>query len=344
MKKKIVFVVTKSEIGGAQTWIYELKKIIQPYYDVYLITSENGWLTNKFDKNKVKIIPNIIKFFDFKASYKIAKYLKSISADIIISNSANAGIHARLSKILYSHKHIYVSHGWSCIYNGGSFKKLFCFIEKMLSFITDCILCVSNRDSSNAISIIGINEKKISIIKNSISPLTYKVTKNKRKKIIFLGRLAHPKRPDLFINASKYFPNADFYLVGDGPKKYLIEDEKNKSNNLFFLGEIKNFSNFHEYDIFILCSDSEGLPMSAIEAASAGLPLLLSNVGGCEELIFSEHGISNGLLFENTLDSLNCAIQNMLNDYDAFLQKAQSLRSEFDIANVLDSYIKIIEE
>ncbi|WGO83648.1 glycosyltransferase [Arsenophonus apicola] len=344
MKKKIVFVVTKSGIGGAQTWIYELKKIIQPYYDIYLIVSEHGWLTDKFDKNKVKIIPDIIKFFSFKASYKIAKYLKTISADVIISNSANAGVHARLSKLLYNHKHIYVSHGWSCIYNGGKFKKLFCFIEKTFSSITDCILCVSNRDSNNAINIIGIDEKKISIIRNSISPLTCKVTKNKRKKIIFLGRLVHPKRPDLFIHASKYFPDADFYLVGDGPQKYLFEGKENKRNNLFFLGEIKNFNSFHEYDIFILCSDSEGLPMSALEAASAGLPLLLSNVGGCAELIFSKDGISNGLLFENTLDSLNCAIKNMLDDYDIFLHKAQSLRAEFDIANVLDSYIKIIEE
>lgn len=39
-REKIAFIITKSEIGGAQTWVYELKKTLDDNYDIYLIVSE----------------------------------------------------------------------------------------------------------------------------------------------------------------------------------------------------------------------------------------------------------------------------------------------------------------
>lgn len=82
---------------------------------------------------------------------------------------------------------------------------------------------------------------------------------------------------------------------------------------MFFLGEINNFNDYLNYDIFILSSDSEGLPMSALEAASAGLPIILSNVGGCNELIITENNNSNGFTFNNTVQDLE---KNKLATYE----------------------------
>ncbi|MER1860411.1 glycosyltransferase [Proteus mirabilis] len=336
MKKKIVFIITKSEVGGAQTWVHEMYKLLNDEYDIYLIISDKGWLTSKFPEDKVKVIPEIKKMFSIKASIKISNYLKKIGANVTISNSANAGLHSRIANLFYKNRCIYVSHGWSCIYNGGRFKFIFCYIERLLSYLTDSILCVSQKDFDNAKNIIGIPSKKLKVIKNGTSPKPIKSNINLTKKFLFVGRLAYPKRPNLFIEASRKFPQHNFYLVGDGPLS------KNYSNitqkNLFFLGEIKNFISFNDYDVFVLSSDSEGLPMSAIEAGSAGVPLLLSNVGGCSELIHN-----NGIIFENNIDSLLNAIQKILNNYHYYYQNSSSYKSIFHINTSKQHYMNLID-
>lgn len=344
MNKKIAIVITKSEIGGAQTWALELYNILKPNFDVYLITSEEGWLTKYFPNKNIFIIPDLASSKKPLCIFKISKFLKKNKIETVISNSANAGIYSRLAKLLKPHNHIYVSHGWSCIYNGGRFKNIFCYIEKLLSLISDRILCVSEQDKKNAIDIIGINKNKISVIKNRISPLKRKENINERLKALFVGRLTHPKRADLFIEAAKKQPFIDFYIVGDGP---LLEKLKSQCSdtykNIFFLGEISNFNTYCDFDIFVLCSDSEGLPMSAIEAGSAGLPLILSNVGGCSELIYYSDNKSNGLLIKNDIDNLSEALTEISTNYIVYYKCAQNMREQFDINSISHEYIKLIQ-
>ncbi|MDB6374978.1 glycosyl transferase family 1 [Photorhabdus sp. HUG-39] len=342
--KNLVFVITKSEIGGAQTWIYELKNLLKNHYEIYLITSDNNWLTKKSNDEHIAIIPEIANMKNPIAILKIASSLKKFKADVVISNSANAGIYSRLAKLFYKHRHIYVSHGWSCIYNGGKFKKVFCFIEKILSLLSDKILCVSLTDKNNAVNIIGINSNKLIVIRNGVTPMPKKDIINNKKKILFVGRMVHPKRPDLLVTVADKLSYADFYFVGDGTMKANLVTSYSRKENVFFLGEIKNFNSFKDYDIFVLCSESEGLPMSALEAASAGVPIALSNVGGCSELIFSiALNKTNGVLFSNNVDDLYEKLNMILGNYNEYYSTAQIVKTRFDINHLKDKYIGLIE-
>ncbi|EJL6492993.1 glycosyltransferase [Vibrio cholerae] len=256
--------------------------------------------------------------------------MKKNDISIIVASSANAGLYARFIKIFHNCRVIYVSHGWSCIYNGGRFKHFFIFIERILSYLSDYILCVSKKDSYNAISSIKISKSKIVHIRNCVFP-----RRDKKKystdisfKILFLGRLSHPKRPDLLIEAVKNFPNVTLDIIGDGP----LRDICNKYDNVNFLGMVENFDNFSDYDIFALISDSEGMPMSALEAASSGMPLLLSDVGGCSELV-----MGNGLLVKNSVDNIVIAIDNILRNYTIMKSEALKHSDDFDIYK---SYLK----
>ena len=158
--KKIAFIVTKSEIGGAQTWTNEMMKLVRNEGSVYLITSENGWLTEQGNFEKVLILPQLKKHFSFSGYISLLKYIRKENINVMVASSANAGIYSRMARLLSKFKCIYVSHGWSCIYNGGMLKSIFIKIEKYLSYITDVIWCVSRSDEEKAISIIGINKRK----------------------------------------------------------------------------------------------------------------------------------------------------------------------------------------
>ena len=331
--KKIVFVITKSEIGGAQTWVRDQIKLLNKDFESIIITNESGWLTNNVTESKVFFVKEIESRFSIKALLKILKILKQEKVDISVSSSANAGLYSRLTRVFYKHRVIYVSHGWSCLYNGGRLQPVLIKIENFLSFFSDKILCVSKKDKEKAVDIIGIKGSKIEVIRNAIYPKKQRVKEiDSTFNILFLGRLATPKRLDLLIEAVNKIEDVTLTIVGDGPKTGTYR----LNSKVKFLGAISNFNEFYKYDLFALISDSEGLPMSALEAASAGMPLLLSNVGGCSELINN-----NGLIVDNNVKDIVDAINNIKNNYLIYNKSAHSNMLDFDINKLKGDYIKL---
>ena len=335
--KTIAFVITKSIIGGAQGWVLEQVKLLKDDCKIILITSEPGWLTETIVCDKVVIIPEIRKMASIKAIYSLYKTLKENNVDVVVSSSANAGLYSRLARLFLRFRGVYVSHGWSCIYNGNLLKFIFCYIEKLLSNITDVVWCVSQSDADKAVNIIGIKSEKIVTQLNAITPLTERPDRQCQNKIIYVCRLAYPKRPDLILKVAAANPQYDLDIVGDGEYYQELKKEFDSCENIHFYGEIKGFDKFSEYDVFVLTSESEGLPMAAIEATSASLPVILSNVGGCGEVVDQ-----NGILIENTTEELESALNTVFANYDSFYKAAQKQKNKFDINNVKNKCREII--
>lgn len=335
--KTIAFVITKSIIGGAQGWVLEQVKLLKDDCKIILITSEPGWLTETIVCDKVVIIPEIRKMASIKAIYYLYKTLKDNKVDVVVSSSANAGLYSRLTRLFLRFRGVYVSHGWSCIYNGNLLRFIFCYIEKLLSYITDVVWCVSQSDADKAVNIIGIKPEKIVTQLNAITPLVERPDRQCQNKIIYVCRLAYPKRPDLILKVAAANPQYDLDIVGDGEYYQELKKEYDRYENIHFYGEIKGFDKFSEYDVFVLTSESEGLPMAAIEATSASLPVILSNVGGCGEVVDQ-----NGILIENTTEELESALNTVFANYDSFYKAAQKQKNKFDINSVKDKCREII--
>lgn len=303
--KNILFMVTKSQNGGAQKWTKEQIEICSNDFICYLATDENGWLSrNTIVKDKF-LNKLIYKRFSISYLMELNKFININKIDLIVASSANAGIYSRLIKIFNNKvKIIYISHGWSSIYNGGKLAFLYTFIEKYLSKISDSILCISKKDFENGRNVIGINSDKLKWITNKIYPIRNNKSLKKEDEIIKLltvARLEPPKRVDLLIEATKNLDIVELHIIGDGSQKSYLESIKHR--NVIFHGEIDGFNHFQDYDIFSLISDSEGLPLSALEAMSSGMPIILSDVGGCFELIDE-----NGILVKNDINLIKEAI------------------------------------
>ena len=95
---------------------------------------------------------------------------------------------------------------------------------------------------------------------------------------------------------SKY-PNTRFLIVGDGPERqmlhqYVIDNEL--SSSVLFVGFQLEIQKYLEvFDVMLITSYIEGLPLSLLEAMSIGVPVVSSNVSGIPELIKHEY---SGLL------------------------------------------------
>jgi len=311
-KKRLLFTVTRPILGGAQKWIVKQIKLFHDEFDIYLSCASDGWVVDEVRPyvQGILIDKNLNKRFSFSHLLLLNKFLKEHRIDLIIASSANAGIHARLGAFLTKRDVIYVSHGWSAVYNGTRLTKpIFIMIEKILAFITTKILNISQSDLLIAKNTITINPKKMVLINNAIEPLGEKldfVSDAKKIKIAMVARFELPKRQDLLIEAVQGFKDIELYLIGDGP---LLEAYRSKyeHKNIHFIGATNDvYSHLKTCDIFVLISNHEGLPLAAIEAMSIGMPLLLSNIEGCRTLVSD-----NGVLVENNICSIKEAIVNL---------------------------------
>lgn len=109
-------------------------------------------------------------------------------------------------------------------------------------------------------------------------------------------------------------------------------------NNVVFLGPVEDVETvLKTSDIMVLPSMDEGLPLSIIEAMSAGLPVIASRVGGIPELVKDGW---NGILIDPTAESLAVALEKIpFMDLSLMGERSRSLYEEnFTIEKMISSY------
>ena len=116
-----------------------------------------------------------------------------------------------------------------------------------------------------------------------------------RFRVVGAGRLYDNKRPHLFVQMAKNWPQADFVWFGDGElQKSLFQEIFDlRLNNISFPGSIANkelAQEFKKSSLFVLPSKSEGVPKVTQEAASCGLPVIIFGFYEAPSVIDGENG------------------------------------------------------
>ena len=324
------FLISSSRLGGAQIYTRNYALLLSNYFCTEIITgTDDSTIFNELPKVPLKIFKGLNVPFNLIAIIKLYKYFRNKKTNIIVTNSFAAGINGRIVGLLLNIKTIYVTHGWSYQYKHIFIKHFAFFIEYIFSKFS-YTLCISKSDLEIAINKFKISSNKIIYLKNRFisfsnqNNVSSHCFKQNIKNILFVGRNEYPKRLDLYIELSKYFLDYNFFIVGANQNEMT---SKLISNNIIFLGKIQDFHKYFEYDLFCLFSDSEGLPLSAIEAAANGIPLLLSNVGGCSELLVN----NNAILVNNDINEIVLKFNLLLRNYHLYAKSAESIKENFKI-------------
>lgn len=126
--------------------------------------------------------------------------------------------------------------------------------------------------------------------------------------IVSCSSITKVKRLELIVEALSYLKiPVKWVHFGDGDQRITIKELSDKKLNkskidYVFMGHtekndiLKYYTNNH-VDLFINTSESEGIPVSVMEAMSCGIPVVATDVGGTSEIV--KDGINGKLILKN---------------------------------------------
>jgi len=163
-----------------------------------------------------------------------------------------------------------------------------------------------------------------------------------------IGRLAPVKRQDLmlqvFARVCQKVPDAVLHLVGDGGERSKLEAlaaQLGVQDHVRFTGFQSEPGQFlHIMSAFLLTSESEGMPLSLLEAWAVGVPVATFRVGGLPELI--HHGETGYLAEFGNVDQLAEHVVHLLEhpkEAEAIANRCRDeVRQRFDVSTMARAY------
>ena len=288
-----------------------------------------------------KLIINYVNYYTFNSKRKfdlqfikeLIKYIKKYDINIIHSHGYKPSIIGFLISKITSAKLVVTCHLW---YNKGSLKlQFYHYLEKICMLKASEVIAVSKPIKDEIEQKIKRNVK---LIYNGININYYNFYDQEETNDYFksigitnsdfiigsVGRLNKQKRFDIIINLAQKLKisnnnsNIKFIIIGDGKLRdelsYKIK-ELSLENTVFLLGYREDTINFiKKFDIFLITSEIEGLPMVLLEAMAKAKAIVTTPVGSIPDFI---HHNKNGLIFD--LEDINGLIKNinkLINDPD----------------------------
>ena len=153
----------------------------------------------------------------------------------------------------------------------------------------DKIIAVSHFTKRVIVEKYGINPDKITVVHNAVYPIG---EGRKQNIVLFLGRLTIQKGPEYFLRAAKKvleYEDCRFVVAGMGEMLPRLIEEAiilGIANNVIFTGLLTEDEVKHIYSIasvYVMPSVSEPFGITALEAVSAGTPVIVSKTAGVSE-------------------------------------------------------------
>ncbi|MTJ12918.1 glycosyltransferase family 4 protein [Anabaena sp. UHCC 0187] len=342
-KPVLLYIITKSELGGAQKNVYDLIKNFCKDYEIHLATSQLGLLTEFVSDLDVPLhlISNLsrdIKFSgEFLAIKECISLINKIKPDIIHAHSSKAGVIARISGCISKTPVIFTAHGWGFTQGTPPLQRTVALIaEKLLAPLSAKLICVSESDRQLALSLRVGNQNSLRTVHNGIAniPVTIANPSQQPPQLIMVARFNEQKDHSTLLQAIAQLQNPCIHLdlVGSGSS---LESCKALANSLgiteqvSFLGDRRDVPDLlAQSQIFILSTHYEGLPISILEAMRAGLPVVATNVNGIPEEV--ENGKTGLLVPPKDIDALAKALQTLIESPELRQQMGEAGRQKFE--------------
>ena len=181
-----------------------------------------------------------------------------------------------------------------------------------------------------------------------------KETAFERKRILMLGSLKLYKSPLEFICLAQQLPQFAFELIVNDTQEnidlFITEHKVNISKNLAIYPRQSDVAPFYNRASLVLNLSNKKLfietfGLTALEAMSAGLPVIVPTEGGIAEMV--DDGINGYKIDVADLDCIGDAIKKLLTDKTKYIQmaeKALHCAKKFNADDMIERVEKILAD
>ncbi len=370
--KKVLFVITKGNFGGAQKYVFDLATSIpKDRFEIVVAMGEGGKLGEKLNEKDIRTIQigNLKRDMNIKneltSFWQLLQIIRKERPDILHLNSPKAGgIGGVAGRLCGTKNIIFTAHGWAFNENRPFWQKL--IIKKFSWFIillSHKTIAVSEK-IKNDMRPWPLIQNKMTVVYNGVGEIDFKSKDEARKFLIpdapknalwigTISELHHIKGLNYAIRAMRTVSQKHeviFVVLGEGEKRKELEKlivDEGLQGKIFLKGFVHEASTYLKaFDIFTLTSLSEAFSLALLEAGQASLPVVASRVGGIPELINSQ---SVGILVEskNIIDiykAIDYLIENKKECEGMAKNLNTRVRNEFSLQKTIEKTIAIYEK
>ena len=368
MKAKVIHIITKLELGGAQqNTLYTVEHLDRERFEVALWAGGGGILNDDAEKLEdvdFTIVPELVREIrparDFAALWQLYTMLRdevrfSEVPVIVHTHSSKAGILGRWAAKLAGVKHIVHSyHGFGFNdFQGWPVRTAFVLAEKVTRRATHEFIAVSRANMDKAVALGLAPEDSIRVIRSGIdiSMFEKKDIDVSAKKMdlgipadapvaLMVACMKPQKNPVDFVRlaeeVTKEVPEARFVAAGDGVLREEMEKAiqgRGLGDRAILLGWRRDVEELMwSSDVLVLTSLWEGLPRVFPQAMAAALPVVGTRVDGGPEAI--EDGVNGWLFPPGDVHGMAGKVAELLRSPELARQMGEAGRArvrEFDI-------------
>lgn len=325
---KILNFISSPSAGGAENYVKDLsKELMRQGHQAFIgfsCRAEDVGRSKEFEEKFLKELDNagIIYFFaghdsrrkPWLGAWRLRRFVRAHKIDIYHTHMPYGIFFGALLSIprVYTH-HTHKPRAGKALY--------FLFNRLVDSYVGISTICAKNlsRYTGRAVTTIlnGVDEKKFS---GRSMPRT---TRGDVIQGIAVGRIDKDKNYELLVSAINLLPKSikeklKISIAGEGPANLtqaLAEEieKRDLADTIELLGNRSDIPDLLlNSQLFLMSSASEGLPISLIEASISGLPCVVTDVGGCAEVVAA---CENGIIVEpGNPQALADAIQRLASD------------------------------
>ena len=356
-RKKVFYLITKSNWGGAQRYVYDLATTLDTTrFEPVVAMGGDGVLGEMLQNARIRTIvlsemQNKLSLRQArKAAAELRRILKAEQPEVLHLNSSTAGlIGALVGHTTRVPNIIFTAHGWAFNEDRPLWQRL---VLKKLHYLT---VLLSDRTIAVSRAIVTqmnwpFAERKMKVINPGRTiGVTYERDDARAKLVGFCPALApyqndtwlvciaelHAiKRHLVLLDAFRQLPATNqpvrLILIGEGSERARIETyiaTHHLADRVVLTGNITEAARFlRAFDLFVLASKSESYGYVLHEAGLAGVPVIATNVGGIPDIITNH---KTGLLVSpDNAPALTTAIHTLLENPTEKATYAAALQTE----------------
>lgn len=321
---KIVYLITKSNFGGAQRYVFDLALGARSAgHDVVACSGGEGLLVEKLKGEHIRtrtvegLQRDIALAAEWKGLRALIHMLREEQPDVLHCNSSKAGLLGGLAGRIVNMLHVFsrkkamrivfTGHGWAFNEDRGDFQRFLIGVAHWCTiFFAHIVIAVSEKTAQD-IRRLPMVSGRVVVVHNGVTPIPLFSREDARRRlgipldlpedVLVIGTAAElHKNKGLTYALSgiaqllRVKPFALRYVIcGEGEERAALTKQIAELG----LGDVVTLAGYqHEsarllkaFDIFLLPSITEAFPYAILEAGHAGLATIATAVGGIPEAI-----------------------------------------------------------